>query len=616
MIRNRGIYVKHPASRDQSWVGATFTMVGASGGNGGNDSAAGYSGYPGNIITGVINVNLNSKMTMVIGTGGSTGASGAHGYGYGPGGTNRLGYNGGRGGNAGGGGSSGSGGGGGAATVLIQDDVITAVAGGGGGGGGGGNGPVGLASEGQYVSTIYGGDGPDKGGDGGGGGGGGGGYQGGAGGSLVGGDSGAHSGTTGSDLLPAAWNSSSSAMAPSSGGYVEISYSSITGNPYFTGGAVTVGNTVLVNSIPQTSIKHRFDNDGTFVGLGPLSNVGPPIDWQEAMSMSFKHTGSWNNIKEAYIKKDGLWQKLFPSSGTMTISDPGTYTFKVPGGVHSLTYSGTGAGGGGGAGEGTNGGEGGGGGGAGGYATAQTLDVTPGQVLTITVGTGGSGGSGTSQPGVAYAGRSGGATAIISGSSVTRLSGGGGGAGGNTPPPGRGGGGGKIICRKLAELGYFDQHMNEADQQFGSQLRDKDPNAYYGYLRWAQTVVDLMEGNGSEGLRKVILFWERDTNRRIEIQKNIVIYYMDMLARPWAEEMAYRMGAEGYEKSNSAGKIIMNIGLPLCRKVGKIQSGTKLPLFVKILLIWSTVSILLASVTIVSGISAIATRIKRWFKKG
>ena len=32
---------------------------------------------------------------------------------------------------------------------------------------------------------------------------------------------------------------------------------------------------------------------------------------------------------------------------------------------------------------------------------------------------------------------------------------------------------------------------------------------------------------------------------------------MDALARPWAEEMAHRMGAKGYEKSNPAGKLIM-----------------------------------------------------------
>jgi hypothetical protein len=187
------------------------------------------------------------------------------------------------------------------------------------------------------------------------------------------------------------------------------------------------------------------------------------------------------------------------------------------------------------------------------------------------------------------------------------------------PPPapsgGGGGGGGKIICKKLAELGYFDKEMNDADQRFGALLRDSDSFAYNGYLRWAQTVVDLMEGKGSEGLRKFIFFWQKDKDRRIEMQKNIVIYYMDMLARPWAEEMAFRMKAKGYEKSNPTGRLLMSIGLPLCRKVGKIQSNKDLPLFVKILAIWGTVTVLLVLVFAISGTNAIFNKVKSWFKK-
>jgi hypothetical protein len=188
------------------------------------------------------------------------------------------------------------------------------------------------------------------------------------------------------------------------------------------------------------------------------------------------------------------------------------------------------------------------------------------------------------------------------------------------PPPapsggGGGGGGGKIICKKLAELGYFDKVMNDADQRFGIQLRDNDPRAYYGYLRWAQTVVDLMEGKGSEKLRKVVFFWEKDQQKRVEMQKNIVIYYMDMLARPWAEEMAFRMKAVGYNKSNPAGRMIMNIGLPLCRKVGKIQMNGNLPIAAKTLIIWGVVTVLLVSVISISGTNTILNKIKNIFKK-
>jgi hypothetical protein len=173
-----------------------------------------------------------------------------------------------------------------------------------------------------------------------------------------------------------------------------------------------------------------------------------------------------------------------------------------------------------------------------------------------------------------------------------------------------GGGGGKIICNKLAQLGYFDPAMNAADQQFGRELKVKDPAAYHGYLRWAQTVVDLMDGQGSERLRRWVLFWQRDAEKRVDIQKRIVICYMNLLARPWAEEMAYRMQAPGYTQSNPAGKLIMNIGMPLNRVVSRLN-GKQLPLPVKILTIWSVVSVLLAAVTVIT----IGNKLKSWLFK-
>jgi hypothetical protein len=177
-----------------------------------------------------------------------------------------------------------------------------------------------------------------------------------------------------------------------------------------------------------------------------------------------------------------------------------------------------------------------------------------------------------------------------------------------------GGGGGKIICNKLAELGYFDPAMNAADQQFGRELKVKDPAAYHGYLRWAQTVVDLMEGQGSERLRRWVLFWQADAEKRVDMQKRIVIYYMNVLARPWAEEMAYRMQAPGYTQSNAAGKLIMNIGMPLNRIISRLN-GKQLPLPVKILTIWGTVTVLLAAVTAITITHNIGNRLRSWLFK-
>ena len=234
--------------------------------------------------------------------------------------------------------------------------------------------------------------------------------------------------------------------------------------------------------------------------------------------------------------------------------------------------------------------------------------VGPINIVSV-IGGGGGGGGNDSHPGyIGYPGLNilGGTISASPGDVITVYVGGGGGAGTTSPD---GGGGGKIICNRLAKLGYFDAAMNAADQRFGEKLRGEDPVAYYGYLRWAQPVVDLMDGGGSEKLRRWVLFWVKDADRRIEIQKHIVAFYLNALARPWAEEMAFRMGAPGYEKSNPAGRIIMNIGLPLNRYIGKLDNK-KLPPVLKILSIWSIVTVIFAITTPIS----IADKLIKKFK--
>ena len=82
--------------------------------------------------------------------------------------------------------------------------------------------------------------------------------------------------------------------------------------------------------------------------------------------------------------------------GIEAFTNPGTYSFTVPAHVHSINLFAIGAGGGGGAAlpngvNGTNQGGSGGGGGSGAYLT-QSYTVTPGDVLSVTVGDGGVGG--------------------------------------------------------------------------------------------------------------------------------------------------------------------------------------------------------------------------------
>jgi mucin-19 len=243
-------------------IGLEFTVLGGGGGAGGGDaSRVGFSGYPGQLITGNYTANKGFSVNVYIGGGGSGGATQSTGSGGGNSGSDAAGvnYDGGRGGNAGGSGSSGGGGGGGAGTSVFLSGSPWIVAGGGGGGGGAGLNSNGLGISGvSYSGSTTGAQGQDKGGDGGGGGGGGGGNQGGAGGPTNGGDDGAFSGVTGTQLMPSGFSRSNgtnggSANSGNGGsGSVVIRY---LGSQVATGGTITSSGGYTV---------HTFTTDGTF----------------------------------------------------------------------------------------------------------------------------------------------------------------------------------------------------------------------------------------------------------------------------------------------------------------------------------------------------------------
>ena len=232
-------------------------------------------------------------------------------------------------------------------------------------------------------------------------------------------------------------------------------------------------------------------------------------------------------------------------------------------------------------------------------------------IVSMTGGGGGGGGPDRPPGHIGYGGFtiSGGSIPSGPGDVINAYVGGGGSRGGSGG--GGGGGGGKIICQKLAELGYFDQEMNAADQRFGIKLQTQDRMAYAGYVRWARTVVDLMEGGGSATFRRWVLFWVHDEQQRQALQRRIVTAYINALARPWAEEMAHRMQAPGYERSNFAGRLIMDIGMPLCRSIGRSESTRKWPMPVKTIAVWSTATVLLAAVATISTANAIIRKIWR-----
>ena len=134
----------------------------------------------------------------------------------------------------------------------------------------------------------------------------------------------------------------------------------------------------------------------------------------------------------------------------------------------------------------------------------------------------------------------------------------------SVPPPPPSGGGGKIICTKLYELGYLSKEIYELDQEFGQLLVEKSPDTYYGYIAWAQTVVDWMEGNGPQ-----CMFWIRDPEERKQAQVYLSTKWAKEIATPWASHMAYLMGNEN--EKNVTGRVLMNVGKPICKVIGVWQ---------------------------------------------
>lgn len=118
-----------------------------------------------------------------------------------------------------------------------------------------------------------------------------------------------------------------------------------------------------------------------------------------------------------------------------------------------------------------------------------------------------------------------------------------------------------IICAKLFELGLLDTNINEADQSFGEMLLLTNPDVYWGYIAWAETVVEWMEGIGPN-----IMPWIKDDAARIEKTKKWATKWAHEIAKPWSQEMAYRMGA--VKTGNLAGKVLMGLGLPMCKMIG------------------------------------------------
>lgn len=111
------------------------------------------------------------------------------------------------------------------------------------------------------------------------------------------------------------------------------------------------------------------------------------------------------------------------------------------------------------------------------------------------------------------------------------------------------GGASKIICTKLHELGKMPTEIYEADQAFGAELIQNDPQAYYGYACWAQHVVRWMS--------------------RGDLFGKFVVFAAYHIATPWSKAMAQEMGVD--VKSGWFGRFLMKHGLKVCRAIGEMK---------------------------------------------
>lgn len=121
----------------------------------------------------------------------------------------------------------------------------------------------------------------------------------------------------------------------------------------------------------------------------------------------------------------------------------------------------------------------------------------------------------------------------------------------------------KIICTKLYEYGLMPRDIFEADQAFGEKLIETNPDIYNGYRAWAEIVVQWMEGKGPK-----MMPWMSDEEFSVAA-KNWSTTWAQDIATPWAEEMAYMMGAK--PEGSLTGKMMFAFGIPICKVIGVWQ---------------------------------------------
>ena len=100
-----------------------------------------------------------------------------------------------------------------------------------------------------------------------------------------------------------------------------------------------------------------------------------------------------------------------------------------------------------------------------------------------------------------------------------------------------------VICTELHRQGRISDEVYASDSVFGLRMSIEDPDVMSGYSSWAIPVVGLMQ------------------------KSKLVTEIVAPFGKAWAKEMHYQETGKG--QPNLLGRVIMRVGVPMCRFLGK-----------------------------------------------
>jgi len=118
------------------------------------------------------------------------------------------------------------------------------------------------------------------------------------------------------------------------------------------------------------------------------------------------------------------------------------------------------------------------------------------------------------------------------------------------PPPDSGM---SVMCTLMREYGYLEDDVFTADTLFGNLLLQTNPEIIVGYHAWAKPLTAFLRNNA------------------------IYIPLFAYIVQAWAYEMAEEFGIIKNRSTfkRLVGKIVMNIGKPICGFIGTIISSSQ-----------------------------------------